>query len=282
MRSSTTVRAARLLGGLAVVAALSPWVGGGAALASGSGGAGGDADCGTRPSGVADYATCTMLTSDGATHGETWAWRTKDNEIRVATFPGAELAPGEAVQLCVRSSGPYGAGHVCSAGPDRVYAGGDTWIRVPVGVVEIEEGDDLYYSLSVDLGDVVAVAHGDASDVPGSNYGSPSPSVSPSESATPTGSPSVSPSTSTSASISPSASGSPSASTSPSQSGSSTSPSVSQSPASVSPETSVEAEVLAQTGAGDASDSLLLAAGLLAGGIALLTLSRPSTSTRRH
>jgi hypothetical protein len=289
MQPRTRMRLLRGMGGLVAAFAVVPWLGAGAAQASPQN----DGNCSTAPSGVAAGATCTLLTGPNGkkVFGETWVIRTKDNQLKVKTFPTNPPDGTDGVSLCLSTS-PYPAKHQCNAGdPDAVFTGSSTVINVLLSSVSIKASDPVYYSLSVLQASTTVVSNGNGGSIP-----SPSPtptdtSPSPSPSHTHTHTPSPSPSHSHTHTPSPSPSVSStqtSQSPSPSATKTSKSPSTSVSATSThrtdvaSPSTSVLAIKLARTGPDGTVNTFALSMTLLALGGILVAAGQNSRPKRRH
>ncbi len=277
----------RSLGGVVAALAVVPWLGVGAASASSQA----DGSCSTRPSGVGAGATCTLLNGPNGTtvFGETWVVRTKDNLLKVKTYPYTAPESSDAVSLCV-STTAYPAKHQCNAGDaDNVYTGNGTSLTVKLGNFSITPSSPVFFSLSVIQGSTSAVSNGN-----GGTCASPSPSPSTTKT---TGSPSPT-TTETTGSPSPTTTettGSPSPTTtattgspSPSVSTTKTTKSPSVLPTKIhrtdgpSPSVSVLAVKLARTGADGTMSTLAVSVGLLALGGILVAAGQSNRPKRRH
>jgi hypothetical protein len=270
MQSRTKMHVLRGMGGLIAAMAVVPWLGAGAAQAASQN----DGSCSTRPSGVAADATCTLLLGpNGKTvFGETWAVRTKDNELTVKTFPNSPPDGSDSVSLCV-STTPYPAKHQCNAGdPDNASTGTATVITVALGSFSISPTDPVYYSLSVLQASTTAVSNGNGGKVP-------SPSPSPSESTSPTQTQTQSPSSSPTKTHTQSPSASPTKTHTQSPSVLATSTHKTNV---ASPSTSVLALKLAHTGPDGTENTLILSLGLLALGGILVAAGQSNRPKRRH
>jgi hypothetical protein len=253
IRSRTKAHVLRGMGGLIAAMAVLPWLAGTSAQAASSA----LSDCTTIPSGVSPTATCApLLGPNGKTvFGETWAWRTGGNNLKVDTFPLSAPGAGTPVTLCVTSSGPYPIKHQCNAGDsDNVFAGSATSITVALDKVGIGASDPVYYSLSVLQASTTANSNGNGGAAP-SRSPSPSPSnTSATPSATRT---SQAPSASVSATKTHRTDG-------------------------ATPSTSVLAVKLAHTGPDGTGGVLVLSVGLLALGGILVAAGQTSRPSRRH
>jgi len=283
-RSRTKAHALRATGGLIAAMAVLPWFAGASAQAAGPG------TCSTIPSGVSSSATCTPLLGPNGTtvFGETWAWRTGGNTLKVDTFPLSSPGAGNSVILCVTSAGAYPAKHQCNAGdPGNVYAGSSTTIAVPLDNFGITASDPAFYSLSVLQASTTANSNGDGGAAPSQ---SPTPTPTRTHTHTPTPTP-----TQTSASPSPTRTHTHTPSPTPTETSASPSATAtSQSPsASVSasnthhtdgptPSASVLGVKLAHTGANGTSTALAVSLGLLAIGGILVAAGQTTRPSRRH
>lgn len=157
----------RVLGAAMMAVAIAPWLGGGVATAAPEN----DSNCATRPAGVPETATCVVLDENTGTsadlHGETWAWRDADNNLHVNAYPLEALDAGDAVQLCVRESGPYDASFKCLGNSaDRVYFGASLTLVIDLDDLGITPTDPAYYSIHVNQGGKTTVSSGNGGTVP--------------------------------------------------------------------------------------------------------------------